>query len=137
MTNYICTVFGLDSLAWNATLTILFHFQKYVVLGGRDLSIEDVFFYWRFSRGDMLNVNPKLIHLFKIYSLIFCEYLVWWGKKDTIFRAALLIIVKTWQQSSCLSADEWIPKLGYLRHGILEEINCQAKKRHVGTLNAY
>ena len=39
-------------------------------------------------------------------------------QKDTytpMFIAALFIIAKIWKQPKCLSTDEWIKKMGYLR----------------------
>ena len=38
-------------------------------------------------------------------------------ERDTctpMFIAALFIIARTWKQSRCLSADEWISKLWYI-----------------------
>ena len=44
------------------------------------------------------------------------------SERDTytpMFIAALFIIARTWKQPRCPSADEWIRKLWYIRHGIL------------------
>ena len=45
------------------------------------------------------------------------KIIIWKDTFTPIFTAALFIIAKTWEQSKCLSTEEWIKKMWYIyRH---------------------